>query len=112
MDAAAELGRNSVRKQQIQAEYVDEQADAGRYCPTRLARPNSQAQTNADREISLFLVQLTTSMIDNLTRLILTLAICVTIQGISVIAPARDSFEPSSIKTTQRFKNKETRSCS
>ena len=30
MDATAELGRNPVSKQQIQPEYGDEQADAGR----------------------------------------------------------------------------------
>ena len=30
MDAAAELGRNPVSKYQIQPEYGDEQADAGR----------------------------------------------------------------------------------
>ena len=30
MDAAAELGRNPVSKPQIQPEYGDEQADAGR----------------------------------------------------------------------------------
>ena len=59
---------------------VDEQADAVRDCRTRLARPNSQARTNADREIFIFLVQLTTCRIGNLTRLIHTLAIiCVTI---------------------------------
>ena len=45
MDAAAELGRNPVSKHQIQPEYGDEQADAGRDCRTRLARPNSQAGT-------------------------------------------------------------------
>ena len=39
MDAAAELGRNPVSKHQIQPEYGDEQADAGRDCRTRLARP-------------------------------------------------------------------------
>ena len=46
MDAAAELGRNpEVSKHQIQPEYGDEQADAGRNCRTRLAiRPNSQAR--------------------------------------------------------------------
>ena len=38
MDAAAELGRNPVS--QIQPEYGDEQADAGRDCRTRLAKPN------------------------------------------------------------------------
>ena len=42
MDAAAELGKNPVRKHQIRPEYyVDEQADAGRDCRTRLASPNS-----------------------------------------------------------------------
>ena len=45
MDAAAELGTNSVSKHQSQPEYEDEQADAGRDCRTRLARPNSQART-------------------------------------------------------------------
>ena len=30
MDAAAELGRNPVSKHEIQFEYGDEQADAGR----------------------------------------------------------------------------------
>ena len=34
MDAAAELGRNSVSKHQIQPEYGDEQAGAGRDCRT------------------------------------------------------------------------------
>ena len=43
-DAAAELGRNSASKHQIQPEYGDEQADAGRDCRTGLARPNSQAR--------------------------------------------------------------------
>ena len=42
MDAAAELGRNSVSKHQIQPEYGDEQADAGQGYLTRLARPNSR----------------------------------------------------------------------
>ena len=38
----AEPGRNPVSKHQIQlAEYGDEQADAGRDCRTRFARPNS-----------------------------------------------------------------------
>ena len=39
MDAAAELGRNPVSEHQIQLKYGDEQADAGRNCRTRLARP-------------------------------------------------------------------------
>ena len=39
MDAAAELGRNPLSKHHIQPEYGDEQADAGRGCRNRLARP-------------------------------------------------------------------------
>ena len=75
MDAAAELGRNLVSKHQIQPEYGDEQADTGRNCRTRLARPNSQARTRT-REMVTFPVQLTTSRIGCLTRLIHTLALC------------------------------------
>ena len=41
MDAAAEFGRNAISRHQIQPEYGDEQADAGRDCRNRLARPNS-----------------------------------------------------------------------
>ena len=55
MDAAAEIGRNPVCKHQIQPEYGDEQADARRDCRTRLARPNSQAQTRTGKySFSLF----------------------------------------------------------
>ena len=80
MDAAAELGRNPVSKHQVQPECEDEQADAGRYCRTRLARPNSQARTTRTGKYLFSLsVRLTTSRIGNLTRLIHTLAMCVTI---------------------------------
>ena len=51
MDAAAELGRNPVSKHQIQSEYGDEQADAGRDCRTRVARPNLQARTRTGKYI-------------------------------------------------------------
>ena len=55
MDAAAELERNPVSKHQIQPEYGDEQADAGRDYQTRLARPNSQARTRTGKnDFSLF----------------------------------------------------------
>ena len=77
MDAAAELGRNPVSKHQIQPEYGGEQADAGRDCQTRLVRPNSQARSGTGKFI--FPVQLTTSRIGNLTRLVFTLAMCVII---------------------------------
>ena len=42
MDAATEIGRNSVSKHQIQPEEENKQTDAGRNAQTRLARPNSQ----------------------------------------------------------------------
>ena len=73
MDAAPELGRNPVSKHQIQPECEDEQVDAN---------PSHESKflgTNADREIIIFPLQLTTSRTGNLTRLIHTLAICVTI---------------------------------
>ena len=74
MDAAAELRRNPVSKHYIQPEYGAEQADAGRDCQTRLAKPNSQARRNADRETFIFPAQLSTCRIGNLlTRLIHTL---------------------------------------
>ena len=77
MDAAAEFGRNPVTKHQIQPEYGDEQADAG-----QTAKPVSRDQilgANANREIFIFRVQLTTCRIGNLTWLINTLATYVTI---------------------------------
>ena len=52
MDAAAEVGRNPVSKHQIQPEYGDEQADAGRDCETKFSGPNE------DSEILIFPVQL------------------------------------------------------
>ena len=78
MDAAKELGRNPVSKHQIQPECGNEQADAGRDCRTHLAKPNSQARTRTGKYY-FFPVQLTTCRIGNLTRLIHTLAIGVTI---------------------------------
>ena len=52
MDAAAELGRNSVSKHQIQPEYGDEQADAGRNCRTRRPIPNYEARTRTTGKYS------------------------------------------------------------
>ena len=63
MDAAAELGKNPVSKHQIQPEYGDKQAD----------------DTHGDRGIFVFSVQLTTSRISNLNRLIHTLLYVMTI---------------------------------
>ena len=74
MDTDADLGRDPGSKHQIQPECRDEQADAGRDYRNRLARPFSGA--NGYREIFIFLVQMTTSRIGDLTRLIHTLAIC------------------------------------
>ena len=47
--AAAEIGTNPISKHQIQPEYGDEQAGAGRDRRTRLARPNSQARTGTGK---------------------------------------------------------------
>ena len=75
MDAAAEIGRNPVCKHQIQPEYGDDQADAGAGLPNP-SRETKFSGANADREIFIFPVQLTTCRIGNLTRLIHTLDIC------------------------------------
>ena len=51
-----------------------------------LPNPSREAKfsdANADREVSIFPVQLTTSRIGNLSRLIHTIAICVTIHCVS-----------------------------
>ena len=62
MDIATEIGKHPASNHQIQPEYGDEQADAGRDCRTRLARPNSQARTETGKFI--FSVKLTKSRID------------------------------------------------
>ena len=55
MDAATEIGKNPVSQHQIQPEYRDEQANAGRDYRTRLARPISQARTETGKySFSLF----------------------------------------------------------
>ena len=82
MDATAELGRNPVSKHQIQPELSME---ISRLTRDGTAEPVSRDQisgTNADREIFIFPVQLTTCRTGNLTRLIHTLAICVTIHTV------------------------------
>ena len=58
-----------------QPEYGDEQADAGQDCRTRASETNFSG-ANGDCKKMLFPVQLTTSRIGNLTRLIYTLAVC------------------------------------
>ena len=77
MDAAAELGRNPVSKHQIQPEYGDEQADAnGANEP--VSRDQILRHARGQGNIN-FPVQLTTSRIGNLTRLIYTLRYLMTI---------------------------------
>ena len=76
MEAAAELGRNLVSKHQIQPEYEDEQADVGTGLPNP-SRETKFSGTNADREIFIFPLRLTTCGTGNLTRFIHTLALYV-----------------------------------
>ena len=49
MDATVKIGRNAVSKHHIQPEYGDGQANTGRDCRTRLARPSSQAPTGTGK---------------------------------------------------------------
>ena len=74
MHAAAELRRNSVSKHHIQPEYGDEQTDAERDC--RTVSRDQILRRERGRGMLIFPVQLTTSRIGSLTRLILTLVIC------------------------------------
>ena len=79
MDAAAELERNPVSRHQIQPEYKTRAGRRGTGLPNS-SRETKFSGANADREILIFPVQLTTCRIGNLTRLIHTLALlCVTI---------------------------------
>ena len=69
------IARNSASKHRIQPEYRYVQADAEPGLPNP-SRETKLSGANGDREKIIFPVQLTTSRIGNLTRLILTLAIC------------------------------------
>ena len=79
MDAAAELGRNPVSKHQIQPEYGDDMS--------RLTRDGTAEPVSRDQILRhargqgniIFPVQLTTSRIGRLTRLIHTLLYVMTI---------------------------------
>ena len=64
MDATAELGRNPVSKHQIQPEYEDEEADA--YGTAEPSRETKFSGANADEEMFIFPVQLTTNRNGNL----------------------------------------------
>ena len=75
MDVAAEIGTNPVSKHQIKPAYGDGAGWRGTGLPN-LSREIKFSGANKDREILMFPDQLTTSRIGNITRLILTFAIC------------------------------------
>ena len=96
MHAAAELERNPVSKHQIQR---------GLGLPDPSRETKFSAGANADREILIFPLQLTTSKIGNLTGLIDTLAVCVTIHT-TTVHPAlhsRNIRKPSKTDSQQVF---------
>ena len=72
----AEIGRNPVRKHQIQPEHWDDWAGWRRTGLPNLSRETKFSGTNGDWELLFFHIQLTTSRIGNLTQLIHTLARC------------------------------------
>ena len=76
--AAAEIGRNSVSKHQIQPEHGDEQADMERDGLLNPSRETKFSGTCRDSGIFIFPVQLTTNRIGNLNRLIHTLLYAIT----------------------------------
>ena len=67
------------------------------------SRETKFSGTNADREIFIFPVQLTTCRTGNLIRLIHTLAICVTIHTYTCTTALAVSFEESSLTAVQVF---------
>ena len=83
MDAAAELGRNPVSTRFSLSMEMSRLTRDGTAEPVSrdqiLRHARGHSGTHGDRGILIFPVQLTTSRIGNLTRLIHTLAICVTI---------------------------------
>ena len=70
-----EIGRNPVIKHQIQPEYGDEQADAGRECQT-VSRDQILRRERGQGKISFPCSALTTSAIGNLIRLIHDYSTC------------------------------------
>ena len=77
MDAAAEIRRNPVSKHQVQPLSM-EMSRMGRLDPSRETKFSG---ANGDREELIFLVELTTSRIGHLTRLIYTLLQVMTIHA-------------------------------
>ena len=75
MDAAAEIGSNPRVGTRFSLRMENEQADAGQGRPNP-SRKAKLSGANGDRELFIFPVNLTTSRIGNLTRLIHTL-LCV-----------------------------------
>ena len=83
----------------------NEQTDAGRDGRTRLERPKFSG-ANGDREMHIFPVQLTTSRIGNLTRLIYTLSYVMPTNSIMVM-PFRPKVKaPSTLSATQHEKGR------
>ena len=98
MDTAAELGRNPMSKHQIQPEYGNEQVDAGR----KYRNPSHETKfsgANGDREIFISPVQLTSSRIGNLIRLIIILLYIVrsTVVQYGLLSVLGDFSNPSHI---------------
>ena len=75
MNAAAELGRNTVVSTRFSVIIENELADKRRDSQTCLAKPNSQARKGAR---NFFPVQVTMNRIGNLTQLICTLLYVIT----------------------------------
>ena len=80
MDAAAELGRNPVSIS-TRFSLSMEMMSSWTGLPNPPRETKFSGAKNANREMVIFPVQLTASRIGNLTRLIHTLAMCVTIHN-------------------------------
>ena len=93
MNVTAESGRNSV-KHQIELNVENEEDGAGRDGRTCLTRTKVSG-ANRDREILIFSVQLSTSRVGNLTRLVHTLLYVMSTHTSHLIpSPPRSLFPP------------------
>ena len=77
MDATTEIGRNPVSKHKFSLVMeMSRLSRGGTVKPVSPSRETKVSDASGDREILIFPVELTTSRISNLTRLVLTLGIC------------------------------------
>ena len=101
IDDVAEIERNPVSKYKIQPVYGEVLSRLRRYGTAKPVSRDQFSGANGDRELFILPVQLTTSSISNLIRLILLLIYVMTIHTIiHNISPVRSRFGRWSLRRT------------